>query len=118
MGKECWVGKEGRHAKLCPKSEETGRLGGTEKLWLPFMSWGGNWCMGTCPRAPFQLRPRSHLRGERRERKKISVWIARNLNGARVIAVISFLLPRLEIWQTCGDGGGEGGAGEDWDMDG
>lgn len=73
MGKECWVGKEGRHAKLCAKSKEIERLGVTEKLWLRFMTWGGNWPLGTCPKAPFQLRPRSHLRGETlesRERKR------------------------------------------------
>lgn len=73
MGKECWVGKAGRHAKLCAKSKEIERLGVTEKLWLRFMSWGGNWQMGTCPKATFQLRTRSHLRGktmESRERKR------------------------------------------------
>lgn len=43
MGKECWVGKAGRHAELCAKSKEIERLGVTEKLWLTFMSWGGNW---------------------------------------------------------------------------
>lgn len=37
MGKECWVGKEGRHAGLCAKRKEMERLGVTVKLWLGFM---------------------------------------------------------------------------------
>lgn len=41
MGKECWVGKEGRHAGLCAKSKEMERLGVTEKLCLGFMHKGG-----------------------------------------------------------------------------
>lgn len=43
MGKECWVGKEGRHAGLCAKRKEMERLGVTVKLWLGFMHRGGNW---------------------------------------------------------------------------
>ncbi len=41
IGKECWVGKEGRHAGLCAKSKEREmeRLG--ERLCLGFLHWGG-----------------------------------------------------------------------------
>lgn len=67
---ERMLGGEGRHAKLCAKIKEIERLGVTEKLWLRFMCWGGNWRMGTRPKAPFQLGPRSHLRGETMESRE------------------------------------------------
>lgn len=62
MGKECWVGKEGRHAGLCAKSKEMERLGVTEKLCLGFMHRGGT---GERARAqnPHQARSRVVFEG-------------------------------------------------------
>ena len=55
MGKECWVGKEGRHAGLCAKSKERGemeRLGGREVMSWLYAHRGGTGGAGTCPKAP------------------------------------------------------------------
>lgn len=64
MGKECWVGKEGRHAGLCAKSKEMERLGATEKLCLGIYARGRNQGTGTCPRALVGPGPGLHLKGE------------------------------------------------------
>ena len=63
MGKECWVGKEGRHAGLCVKSKRESD-GEIEREKVVMSSLGEEPVSGQEPKSSVQHRPGSCLKGE------------------------------------------------------